>query len=132
MSAYVVSDKQLNVLATWMYTNDGRIYPTDDSKPMYDEQTVVEILKRQNVRSVAYRYSEAEEDSSITFQYEYLRSPLEKPTLAVEVLSLLACYDYQACETPDYRDTEACRIVERIRAQAIRNLPGYDKAPWSI
>lgn len=50
----------------------------------------------------------------------------------VEVLKACACYDYQACETDDYRDTVAFALVELIRGHAISLLPGYDDAAWEV
>ena len=41
-------------------------------------------------------------------------------------------YCYQACETDDYEDTLAARIIRGISAKAVGCLPGYEDAPWEI
>ena len=43
----------------------------------------------------------------------------------VRALGLLAFYDYQACEHPEYQDAEACQFIESIRQEPIRNPPDY-------
>jgi len=48
----------------------------------------------------------------------------------VITLSLISCYEYQSCEHPEWRTSEARAICEALRKLAIRNLPGYDEAPW--
>lgn len=37
---------------------------------------------------------------------------------------------YQSCETPDYQETNACKLVDLIRHYAIEALPGYEEAKW--
>ena len=67
----------------------------------------------------------AEVNTPIRFRYENNRSP-------VQILKACQCYDYQACETEGYEQTDAQRITRAIAAHAINNLDGYDKAEWSI
>ena len=85
------------------------------------------ILLSQNYRSVDCRYDQ----SSFVPKVSWLRIPMYK-TEPIQALCACDCYDYQACETPDYQDTLACRIISRIRQCNIRRLPGYDKAQWGL
>lgn len=83
------------------------------------------MLWRENVRSVAYRYSEPE------MEYEpgrYKRLPYRMTP--VETLHAIACYEYQSCETPDWTTTEAAAALRALEAATIRRLPGYNAAPW--
>lgn len=48
------------------------------------------------------------------------------------MLSALSCFDYQACETPDWRQSLAWQICDAIRDAAIRALPGYSSGPWEV
>jgi hypothetical protein len=50
----------------------------------------------------------------------------------VVIIKLCRSFAYQACEYEGWEKSEAKRIVEHARAQAERNLPGYEEAPWSI
>ena len=134
MSAYIVSDKTINVIIDWVATHsqfDSHLYLSRDEvfnlRDRRDLQRLAEILKAENQRSVNYRYGEDLPVDSITFQ----RSPFRRMT-AVEILKLCDCYSYQACECEDWPETRACRILDRIRDRAIYQLPGYDEAPWGI
>jgi len=97
-----------------------------------------DVLYQENVRSVQARYPQ---DS-----WETLPGPSLKPReLAVTwrecnlafyrpapvvVLKLCDGLEYQSCETDDYRETVAFRLLDAIRGAAIHALPGYDAAPW--
>ena len=50
----------------------------------------------------------------------------------VELLSALACYEYQACETEDWESTEAAAFCRALRKELISRLSGYSEAPWEI
>lgn len=97
------------------------------------------ILYCENVRSVQSRYSDCEHDD--------LPGPIEKPEMltvtnrdlfelgsgmlkAVDILKMCDCLEYQSCETDDYRNTPAFKLLDRIRGAAIHALPGYEDAPW--
>lgn len=75
---------------------------------------------------VNYRYAEAEEP------YTFLNIVLKRVYAPVEVIKACNCYNYQACETPDWKDTEAQAIVHALRERAIKQLEGYGKAAWVI
>ena len=50
----------------------------------------------------------------------------------VVILKLCANLDYQSCETPDWKTTKARALLEQIKDEAIRQLPGYEDAPWGL
>ena len=50
----------------------------------------------------------------------------------VVVLGALACYEYQSCEHPGWKTSEAYEFCDALRHKMIRMLPGYTRAPWSI
>ena len=82
-----------------------------------------------NAQSISARYGrEAEGDAAP----EYSHVPHQRLLTPVEALKACDCYDYQACEVPRYLDTLAAKIIDAIRGEATRSLPGYDEAPWGI
>lgn len=126
MSAWICSDKHINAMVTFAASHDVYVYVK--SEPFYVRrncQMTAEILKAQNVRSVDYRYSEFNCLSPIRY------TPTNGYT-AVQIIKACHCYDYQACETPDYEETTAKRICDAIESAAINALPGYDEAAWGI
>ncbi len=58
--------------------------------------------------------------------------PPQRDRSPVEILAACAGFDYQACESDDWADTKAHAILHAIKEKAIRMLPGYDQAEWTI
>lgn len=38
--------------------------------------------------------------------------------------------EYQSCEHPGWRESEAARFCDALRSHLIARLPGMDEAPW--
>lgn len=128
MSAFVVSDKHINSLLTWANINmDGINLPDGDIlsfKVVDDLQKLAQILLDENYKSVNYRYNR---NDSETIEFHF--TPVLTP---VEILKACECFDYQACETNDYKESAAYRIIDWIKGSAIGKLPGYESAAWEI
>jgi len=50
----------------------------------------------------------------------------------VEIIKAIHALDYQSCESPEWRDCEAKRILNAIMDASINQLPGMKEAAWSI
>lgn len=88
--------------------------------------TVGAMLLAQNRRSVDFRYDETDIEEPYIHRPSSDRQP-------VAMLRAVSCYEYQACETPDWEDTEAARFCQALRAHLIRQLDGYDDSEtWPI
>jgi hypothetical protein len=48
----------------------------------------------------------------------------------VQVLKSCNCYEYQTCEHPGWKRSQAHTFIETLKATAIRKLAGYEKADW--
>lgn len=83
-------------------------------------------LLAENRRSIDHRY--AEEDIEAPYEFTEIRGPLDP----VAILKALSCYEYQSCEHPGWRASEAHSFCEALRARMIRSLPGYDDAAWEV
>jgi tRNA splicing ligase len=89
------------------------------------EQEVAQLLIDENIKSVNYRYSEAE-----TSLIEYDRGA---PILsAIEAIKAAQCLRYQSCEHSDYEESIAFKLIEAIISDAIPRLEGYESASWAI
>jgi hypothetical protein len=97
------------------------------------------ILYNENVRSCQARYPQdtfsglpgegGKPDSITILNQEYaMQGSLRLP--AVSILKMCDCLEYQSCETEDYRATLAWELLNHIRKEAWRQLPGYEDAPW--
>lgn len=133
MSAYVVSDYHINALVTWAATRHGNdrvtYYWEGRSRDVRENpKRIASVLYAENVRSVNARYNECDTPS---FRYRPIALGYAKLT-PVQVLKACNCYEYQACETDDWEQSEACAIINGIREEAVSALPGYEEAEWEL
>lgn len=99
---------------------------------------VANILRDENIRSVQNRYSHRDIDDLpgdcalglIQITTEDLANTRDYPPMII--IKACHCVNYQSCETDDWEDTPACALLQNIEAAAVRQLPGYDDAPWGI
>lgn len=101
-------------------------------------QLVANILLGENIRSVNYRYDENEPiNPGIDFKQD------NRALSPLALLKAINSLDYQSCETPDWRETFACKLLENWSAQLLklagtteeklRNNKEYDQADtWNI
>lgn len=54
------------------------------------------------------------------------------PDMLARFAKLLACFEYQACESPDWMASDAARVVNQLRTHALTRLRGYSDGPWHI
>lgn len=85
------------------------------------------MLWAENYASVNYRYCEKD----MAPEYVHKSDPYRKWD-AVAVLKAIACYEYQACEHPGWKTSEARAFCEELRGNAIHALPGYAEASWEV
>lgn len=134
MSAFVVGTPHLDAILGWCnragqygtrinWTIGGRSYRADQIE---DLTAIGGLLLNTNQEAVNTRYGEHDVAPAYVFRFP------ARHLKAVEVLKALNCYDYQACELADYEHSDAAAIIDRIRREAIRALPGYDAAAWEI
>lgn len=129
MSAFILGETHIGAMvATWLRLDkspywDGRRVRSDDFAAL------CAVLAAENARSVNYRYQthDPQEASVVTRPWDQYAdlSP-------VALLKACDCYEYQTCETPDWRDTPAMDLCDRIRSAAVRALPGYEDADWDV
>ena len=157
MSAYIVDADVVDVLAraatthlpyghgllswTWPDPEGGCRYATTS----FDGQTGIgRMLLRENERSIMARYPDTlgDDDAALLGRmpgpvdyagweaYEFPRRSFPMPE-PVHVLGIMACYEYQACEHPGWRDSEAYGFCRSLTSRLHQQLPGYAAAPWN-
>ena len=117
MSAFICSDKHFAVVAKALFADK------------YEQQLFANHLKRENIRSVNYRYNEktrvtrvnlnAASDADVR-QYD-----------GSDILKLLNCIDYQSCEHPDY-DSTMFKLATRLLKLQGANEKVAKPNLWSI
>jgi hypothetical protein len=133
MSAYVVSDKHINYLvnAAIHYNTHCTYITWGESRAEFgNADEIARALLGENIKSVAYRYSEQPDLASVeAFRHRW--DGLKAPD-AVQVLKAIHCYEYQSCEHPRWAGSPAWSFVRQLERAAMRRVPGYEEAEWSI
>ena len=142
MSAFICSALHIKAIAIHATKRheDGSyalINVKDEDFDLSDATTVARILIAENVKSVCCRYEDAEEESyanemqmEVTIKDKYRIDLLAFSH--VEMLKLIHCLNYQSCEHPHWRQSLGYRILKALERSLLRDLPGYDEAPWRI
>jgi hypothetical protein len=128
MSAFVCSKNHIAAVAHYAVTKG--VWLGEGSAKPEDFGRVYKALAKANVRSVCHRY----EDDDAGNYADVLRAPRRGASshTPVEIIKLCECLDYQSSEVDDWRESEACRLLDNIRATAVCALPGYADAQWAI
>lgn len=128
MSAFICSDNHISVLVKWAAKHNVKFMrenPTSSNPVEGHEHEVFHILLAENYKSVNYRYDEKDEPEDT---YDRM-APLMR---SIEIAKLCHSLGYQSCEHPEWDDSRAKALLHCIEQAAIRSLPGYDEAPWSL
>lgn len=138
MSAYVVNDKTINVIASG-FVDFGIEYRNQENKilncgsvygAMIDLHKVGQIIStdllKANYDSVNYRYNENTEPCKIKF---------EKVAYNLgELLGCIKCFNYQACEVENWEDSLIYKDLQCLKnailEKAIKQL-GFN-IPWGV
>lgn len=123
MSAFIVSRKHIDSLVT-AYLDEAQYYSRVMEIDIKHLNKIGQTLIIQNAKSFNYRYNEKEPVELYRFN-----SVKQSP---IQILKACHCYNYQACETPDYKNSEARSIIKKIEAYIMTQLPGYAEAQWEI
>lgn len=98
MSAYICDDSLIATIALWATTDK------------IAAQEVANGLKRENVKSVNYRYKEKTRVTKCAL------GGADTQIDVLGVLDLIDCLEYQSCEHPDYKRG----MLAVIKAHALR------------
>ncbi len=119
MSAFIIHEDHINALVSYAKTKKllGDFSAQQWTTELYQE----------NVKSIEYRYPSEKEKYSkdISFQIDYYAVSRLR---AIDILKMVACYEYQACEHQEWETSAAYKMCQRLKNYAVRNLPGYEEA----
>lgn len=138
MSAFVVSHSHIDALLSYSIDKRLTYWTGAEHIQITDANATVigKLLLEANEASVLHRYPDATPETCPGTEgetFEKYRFTRWWDTLtAVQMMKACDCLDYQCCEVDDWKQTVAYGIVESIRNEAIRNLPGYSAAAWHM
>lgn len=131
MSAYIVDNKTISAIAKGFEVY-GVIYEAEDYiNPMqviYNAKGILngigQSLLNQNYKSVNYRYSE----NTKTPKFEYEDVEINEGIL----LGCIECYEYQACETSDYFESDIHESLSRLKNAMLQKMikAKGQQIPW--
>lgn len=128
MSAYLVSDETINVIA-WGLVNYGVSIYGVTPQILVDKTAQLngEALLKQNYKSLAARYGDDETPHNYTFSRpkEYNEGIL---------LGCVKCYMYQSCETDDWMECDIRKSLMRLQYKMLHKMiesKGMD-IPWGV
>ncbi len=144
MSAFLCGDEHLRVLVlaglqSAQHRMDGYFswYSTEDGEPVAERldfdsiDETARMLRMENLRSLNARYGDPvpEVTETLVDTGHLIRAGRLDP---VAVLKAIACYEYQSCESSDWFFTRAAAYCRALRVAVIKQLPGYEGAPWEV
>lgn len=94
-----------------------------------------QILVSENVASVSYRYPDDDVDAGelpgptdAYYLGPYVYSDPRYVLTPAEVFKAIDCLDYQSCEHPEWRSSEAYALLRSLREAACGAVDGYSAA----
>lgn len=144
MSAFICNTQHILALAVWAARpvpgTSGRVSAdwfrhfggscNGDSAWQDVALEYAEVLQAENLASVRARYP-----NHVAVDPPLFPTPRLEHCAGLEpvaILKMCDCLEYQSCETDAYHSSIAWRLLRAIREAAIRELPGYDAAPWEF
>lgn len=128
MSAYIVSNETISVIAKAFVMYDVEYKADDYEKPIQViinfkklYEAIGQSLLNQNYHSVNYRYNETTQ----TPKYEFIDVDINEGV----IYGCIADYEYQACETDDYFQSDIHISLIELQRKMLKQLireKGYD------
>lgn len=128
---------------------NARFFDRDDAADESKLGDVGRMLLAENVRSLRARYPESYEDLVWHLPAEYAFTPTHKDVAlsfrpsgsydcthprasitASAALKNVDCYEYQACESEDWEQTEAYRFCQALKERIAEIALRDENAPW--
>jgi hypothetical protein len=138
MSAFVVSDNHIDALVRVALCGPAEVDGSGRAPLFYGVQfagrditfgradEVGAALVRENVASVNSRYRETKAVPPYSYGSAGAR------LTAVQALKAVHCYEYQACEHPEWEASAAFKFCGDLKNSLHNCLPGWDVADWGI
>ena len=89
-------------------------------------------LLRENLASVAHRYGADLTPDELGTPEAYEYRPTKLALSPVQILKAVQCLEYQSCEHTGWSESLSCDILERLKSEATRRLPGMSEALWAV
>lgn len=149
MSAFVVGREHINFLVNAAlsrqlnpgYSGPLHVYHNGEGRYITHDNadTIGQELWEENIKSVLYRYPGDTRENcpgpvgeNYVYKHRLPKGLFSEIAYPVRVLKAAKCYEYQACEHPEWRDSWAASFIDALKEHAIVALPGYEDAEWEV
>ena len=123
MSCYVVDKKVIDLMVSWIFDHndykaenyhyDGYMGILLDVKEM--RNAIGQSLLDANYDSVNYRYDENRKAPTYEYSEDALYESCKNGTYLADVYSAIQEYNYQACETENYFESELYHSLQDVK-----------------
>jgi hypothetical protein len=106
-----------------------------ETEPMYELLHKVNVLRSMNAQAMLDRYGDDDQSTKLTkadISLERLARLEKYLSNPAQVCKLISSYEYQACDSRTWADSEASAISHVALKMAVSSLPKYSAASWSI
>lgn len=158
MSAFIPSKKHIDALVTKAIGRDSYCSVEIDGEStrvtLCEADFVGQMLVDQVVKAVGIRYPEdltdlpGPTDAYYKLPYTFERVMVaknlrhgvgtahertyDKPLDALDIIKMIQCYEYQACEDPEFDQSPAKELLGQLLSAMTHALPGYSDAVYSL
>ena len=139
MSAYQVNNDHLDLLVTVGFMGVGSDSTLDvyhgDTWNRYNRHEHGDIVKGllhdANRESVNYRYNDGDQSKAEPYSRAGIAEYLGGPVIPWgHILGALRCFEYQACEHPEWSTSLASAIIEKIRYKVCQRITEEAGGMW--
>ena len=126
MSAFIVNKKHIDYIMTAWQNSQNQYYNNSDKNYYTNLQAEQDgqMLWAENFLSVNFRYKES--DHSPAYKFERINEKINY----LQALKFVHCLDYQACETDDYNESKAYKLLLKMAWNLTCMIPEYDGLQW--
>lgn len=116
MSAYIVSDETIDCIVSYAVDHKMSMYVRKKGDRTRDPDEIGSILLGTNYDSVNYRYGEFDEPRP----YKFTKRECDEGT----AVGCIACLEYQSCEHPGWRTSDAFLFLHQMLGDIAEKLCG--------
>lgn len=123
MSCYVVDKKVIDLMVSWIFNHNdykaenysyngygGILFDVSEMR-----NAIGQSLLDANYDSVNYRYDENRKAPTYEYSEDALRESCKNGTYQADVYSAIQEYNYQACETENYFESELYHSLQDVK-----------------
>lgn len=127
MSAFICTDYHISILA--QYAEDNKISCYGWQWEKKGKIAIGRELLFENYRSYNYRYKQT---GTVEFIFDDRALAGFLDTSPAQMAKAVFCLIYQSCEHPSWEESAAFQLLDNIKDDLLKKLPGYKNSMWGI